>query len=107
MRPRTITVTAIVVAALVLVVGVLVFMQTRDPMMLLFMGVPALNVVLILGAVLHVLVRHDLTGVQRLVWIAIAVFATPGFAVGAVLYLLLGPERTAALFRDLGRRAEA
>lgn len=61
----------------------------------------ALNVVLIVAAIVHALVRDDLTGMQRLIWIAIAFFITPVVAVGAIVYFALGRERTSTLFRDV------
>lgn len=72
-----------------------------------FMLVPLLmlaNVVLIVAAVVHALVRDDLGGIQRLVWIALAVLVTPIVALGAIVYFVLGRERTREIFGDIGGR---
>lgn len=84
--------------------SVIFFIRTGDPMVLffgLFNVVGTLSLVLIVVAVAHALTRDDLTSEQRLVWVAVSVFATPILAVGALVYLALGRERTAGLFRDL------
>ena len=59
------------------------------------------NLALIVGAIVHALVRDDLTGTQRLVWIAIAFFITPVIALGAIVYFVMGRKRTSELFRDV------
>lgn len=93
---------AAALALLVVVAGLLMFVRTKDPMLLVF-GILASTWLLLVAAVVHILLRDDLTGVQRLAWLAVVVFVTPGVAVGAIVYLALGRARTAALFRDLGR----
>lgn len=67
------------------------------------LGLILLNAALVIGAIVHALVRDDLTGVQRIVWVAIAFFVTPVVALGAIVYFALGRERTATLFRDVER----
>lgn len=64
-------------------------------------GLIAINFCLIVAAIVHALVRADLTGTQRIVWIAIVFFVTPIVALGAIVYFALGRERTSALFRDV------
>lgn len=59
------------------------------------------NFALIVAAIIHALRRDDLTGAQRLIWIAIAFFITPVIALGAIVYFAMGRERTRELFRDV------
>ncbi|HWH08859.1 MAG TPA: PLDc N-terminal domain-containing protein [Candidatus Thermoplasmatota archaeon] len=59
------------------------------------------GLVVTVAAVVHALVRDDLAGVQRLAWLAIVVFVP----FGALVYLLLGRRRTAAMFRDVAAPA--
>ncbi|HVM44869.1 MAG TPA: hypothetical protein VM582_02945 [Candidatus Thermoplasmatota archaeon] len=65
-------------------------------------GLMIVNFALIIAAIVHALVRDDLTGVQRIIWIAIAFFVTPIVALGAIVYFALGKQRTHDLFRDVG-----
>lgn len=65
------------------------------------------NFGLIVAAVVHALTRDDLTSIQRLVWILIAVLVTPVVSLGAIVYFALGRERTRALFRDVGQAPPA
>lgn len=73
---------------------------------LIFM-VAIANFGLVVAAIIHILVRDDLSGVQRLIWIAIAFFVTPIVALGAIAYFALGRARTASLFRDVERPASS
>lgn len=63
------------------------------------------NFAVIIAAVVSILTRDDLTGIQRLVWVLISVFVTPVLSLGAIVYFALGRERTRTLFRDLGQPA--
>lgn len=56
------------------------------------------GLVLTVAVGVHALVRKDLTGTQRIIWILIAIFVP----FGALVYFLLGRARTAELFRDVG-----
>lgn len=57
-----------------------------------------LGFVLAFAAAIHALVRDDLGGIQRLIWIALAMF----IPFGGLVYFLLGRARTRELFRDIG-----
>lgn len=61
------------------------------------------NLGLIIAAVIHALTRDDLTSLQRLVWVLVSVFVTPVVSLGAIVYFVLGRERTRELFRDAGQ----
>lgn len=80
--------------------GLIGFVRTAD-VMLLIMAFAAAGTVLALVAAAHVLLRPDLTGPQRIIWLLIVVFVNPVLPLGAGVYLLLGPERTRALFSDV------
>lgn len=101
-RARVVSLATVGLALLLLVFALTLFVQTKDPLVLIFGIVFALNFVLMAGAIVHALVRDDLAGVQRLIWMAISFFVTPGIALGAIVYFALGRARTAALFRDVG-----
>lgn len=97
----------IVVALVALVLYGIVAMVSGLPLGLMggpetiFILVPLLifaGFVLTVAAVIHALVRDDLTGIQRLIWILISVF----IPFGALVYFLLGRTRTRDLFRDVG-----
>lgn len=100
---------AVVVAVfLVLALGILSFVTgvglglPEAGFLIGILTLMAVNFGLIIAAIVHALVRTDLTGAQRIAWIAIAFFVTPVVAVGAIVYFALGRERTRELFRDLG-----
>lgn len=54
----------------------------------------AANLGIFAGALLHILTRADLDRRARLVWVAMSLFVVPVFSGGAIVYLLLGKERT-------------
>lgn len=73
----------------------------------LFFLLVLVSVGLVVWAIVDALVRPDLTGLQRLVWILIAFFVNFLVPIGAIAYLVMGRERTAKVFEDLGRRPPA
>lgn len=88
----------------------MLFVRTADAwilvmgfMMLLMLA----NVALVIGAVVHVLTRDDLTGTERLIWVVLVVFVVPMVAAAAIAYFVLGRERTRELFRDVGAQPAA
>ena len=88
-------------AALVLLASLMLFVRSGDAMILVF-GLVGLSWLAIVLAVVSVLARPDLTGPQRLAWLAVVVFVSPVVPVGAIAYFAMGRERTRGLFRDLG-----
>lgn len=54
----------------------------------------AANLGIFAGALLHILTRSDLDRRARLIWVAMSLLVVPVFSGGAIVYLLLGKERT-------------
>jgi hypothetical protein len=100
-RALAIILPSAVVAVLLMGLAYVIGFPAMPPFFLVVVLLALANVGLIVGACVHVLVRDDLTGVQRLVWLALSIFLTPILAVGAILYFALGRERTRVLFRDV------
>lgn len=67
----------------------------------------AANLGIFAGALLHILTRHDLSRKARLTWIAMSLLVVPLFAGGAIVYLLLGRERTRRVFQKAPQEPEA
>lgn len=98
------------VAVLVIVGAVLLglygILRTQD-VMLLFFALGLATMLLVLVAAAHVLLRKDLAGVQRLVWLLAVVFVNPVLPLGAGAYLLMGRARTRALLADVAAGGRA
>lgn len=62
-----------------------------------------LDVALMAAAVVHILLRDDLSSHQRIVWLLLVVLLTPVVAAGAIAYFALGKRRTHELFQDLAQ----
>lgn len=54
----------------------------------------ATNLGIFAGALLHILTRDDLDRRARYVWVGMSLLVVPVFSGGAIVYLLLGKERT-------------
>lgn len=54
----------------------------------------ATNLGIFAGALLHILMRDDLSPRARAIWVGMSLLVVPLFSGGAIVYLALGKERT-------------